>query len=188
MPASRAQLAQVTRSVPRVAVINKNHATLGPIRQVAIVTEPKTEMSLASVGSGTPAFVLDYHLLLDSTPLANYTFRGDTTYFITDSISLSGNIRIEGGTVIKFAQYVSFFVDAEASLVCDTTNYLPAVFTCYTDNSIGTELGTHSISQYESAPFYFFSGSWEFRNVRFTHLAYPFVSEGGTITLRNAHW
>ncbi len=74
--------------------------------------------------------------------------------------------------------------------MCDTTNYLPAVFTCYEDGTVGVELdgSTTSPSQYENDAFYFFSGDWEFRNVRFSHFSYPIVSEGGSLTFRNAQF
>jgi hypothetical protein len=146
----------------------------------------KAQLVASASPAETPSFVLDYHIL-NNTVENDLILRGDTTYIVSDSVYLTGDIRIEGGTVVKFTDYGMFFVDAEASLVCDTTNYLPAVFTCSNDDSLGEQYGPSDGSAAQTGgAFYFFSGSWEFRNVRFTHLAFPIVSEGGSITFRNS--
>ena len=186
--ASDRKTAQRARKLPTLAARIDNGGTPASIRAVAALANDRTDALLA--GSKTveaPAFVIDWHVTLNGYIETDLIFRGDTTYLVNEPTVLAGTITIEGGTVVKFSQYAFLTVDANASLMCDTTNHLPAVFTCYDDNSVGASLpGSTGIpSQYESCAFYFYSGAWEFRNVRFTHLGYPFYSEGGAITLRN---
>ena len=56
--------------------------------------------AVAARASGDrPGLVWDFVLL--STSATNFTFRGDTTYYVSGSVNLSGTTTIEGGAVIK---------------------------------------------------------------------------------------
>ena len=56
-------------------------------------------MRLANTESASKGLVLDYITLNSSQ--TNYTFQGDTTYYISGSLNLFGTNIFEGGSVIK---------------------------------------------------------------------------------------
>jgi hypothetical protein len=76
--------------------------------------------------------VLDYQLTLSANQ-TDYTFKGDTTYYIAGNYTLSGTTTLEGGSVLKFAQFVSGSIDprinVSGTLVSRTSSYRPAVLT-----------------------------------------------------------
>ncbi len=93
-------------------------------------------MELASAGSVSlpgSALVLDYIILNSS--MTNYTFRGDTTYYISGPVNLYGTNVLEGGTVLKYANSGSVAING--ALKCATGPYRPAVLTAKDDESVG---------------------------------------------------
>jgi hypothetical protein len=56
-------------------------------------------MKLASAKPSTKGFVLDY--VQFTSNVTNWTFQGDTTYYVSGAYDLSGVTTFEGGTVIK---------------------------------------------------------------------------------------
>ena len=52
-----------------------------------------------AVPPASQGFVLDYQLLISA---ANQTFKGDTTYYVSGTVNLSGTTILEGGAVIKY--------------------------------------------------------------------------------------
>lgn len=83
----------------------------------------------------TPSFVMDYVTLTSQT---NYTFKGDTTYYISGTVNLSGTTSFESGAVIKYASSATMTINGP--LVCQTAAYLPVVFTAKDDNTLGETL------------------------------------------------
>lgn len=79
--------------------------------------------------------VLDYSTV--SGYMTNLTFQGDTTYYVTGPLNLSGVTTIEGGTVVKFANANNPSCQVSGTIVCQTGFYSPAVFTARDDNSVG---------------------------------------------------
>ena len=189
-PAGR--LATRTRSLPILA--RTSYPADKAIREARLAYDANSltgpdQKSLLASATPAPAFVLDYYLLNEYGE-HDFTFRSDTTYQVSTYILLTGTTTIEGGTVVKFNEAAGIVMFAEDSLICDTTNHLPAVFTCIDDNSVGEYLfGSGNPTQTGTYGFYFIGGTRELNNVRFTHLAYPVAVEGsGTpsqITLRN---
>jgi hypothetical protein len=78
--------------------------------------------------------VLDYATLIPSE--TNFTFKGDTTYYITNDYTLYGKTIFEGGTVIKFNGAGLINIDQNGSIDCQTAPYRPAIFTSQNDDSI----------------------------------------------------
>ena len=85
-----------------------------------------------------PGVVLDYQSIIISQ--TNYTFRGDSTYFISGGVNLTGTNTFEGGAVLKYA------TDASINLMPGTSfptvrwlgvPYRPVVMTAKDDNSVG---------------------------------------------------
>ncbi|GEM_PF-6553933 len=78
---------------------------------------------------------------------SNYTFESGMTYYISNSISISGTTTIQGGAVIKYAPGTSITVE---DVDCQTTSNNPAIFTARDDDTVGVTLSdsTHSPSGY----------------------------------------
>jgi hypothetical protein len=150
-------------------------------------------------------FVVDYQLLLAAT---DFTFRGDVTYYVSNSIYFSGTTTIEGGTVVKFAPNTTIYCGG--NIVCNTGPYRPAVFTAKDDNSVGETvpgstgipsgyygiegigIGTGSVSlkgmrmAYMSAAFGISDGDNEFSDIQVVNCGAAFQGgDGSAITVRN---
>ncbi len=97
-----------------------------------------------------PGFVLDYVTLSTAT---NFTFRSDTTYYVSGLVALSGCTVFEGGSVIKFAPVTSLpRILIRGPLLCQTSPYRPVVMTARDDNSVGDVIaGSTGLPQGEYA-------------------------------------
>jgi RHS repeat-associated protein len=101
-----------------------------------LVTVPgKHPMQLAQAAPASQGLVLDYVTLNSSQ--TNYTFQGDTTYYISGGLNLYGTNTFEGGTVIKYANTNSAGIQVNGPINCLTGPYRPAIFTAKDDNSVG---------------------------------------------------
>ena len=104
-----------------------------PKRYAKIAPRPGAKrMAKASIKS-SPSFVMDYVTL---TSQANFTFKGDTTYYISGAVNLTGTTIIEGSAVIKFAQTSGTKISTPAP-VCLTDAYRMACLTSMNDNAPG---------------------------------------------------
>jgi hypothetical protein len=101
-------------------------------RQTASVRNIRRDTASASP---RPGLVLDYSTV--SGYMTNLTFQGDTTYYVTGPLNLSGVTTIEGATVVKFANANNPSCQVSGTIVCQTGFYSPAVFTARDDNSVG---------------------------------------------------
>jgi hypothetical protein len=128
--------------------------------------------------------VLDYELL-SGDGVTNYTFKGDTTYLI-DYLPVFGTATLEGGAVLKLLNVGLIFYDA-VPLTCKTTNHLPAVVTCWEDDSVGETIsGSGGVPSLVSTCFDFLEGNLDLRNIRFKHTDCAVAtSESVTVTGRN---
>ena len=111
---------------------------------------------LAKTGNKTPfiskaappnqGLVLDYQTINSS--LTNYTFRGDTTYYISGTVYLYGTNTIEGGVVLKYTNgaSVNLMYSFSGLMLLNwlSTEYRPVIFTSSQDNSVGETIsGSH---------------------------------------------
>ena len=94
----------------------------------------KRAMQLAKLQSPDRGLVLDYVLVSSQ---ANFTFKGDTTYYVSGVVNLSGTTTIEGGAVIKYNTGGTAISVSGSGLVCQTGPYRPAIFTSKHDDSVG---------------------------------------------------
>ena len=101
----------------------------------------KQQASMAPTRAG---FVLDY-VAYSSASLTNFCFKGDTSYFITNSavVNLYGTTVIEGGTVLKYASGAT--VNLYGPVDCRTAAYRPAYFTGKDDDTIGEGVAKGSV-------------------------------------------
>jgi hypothetical protein len=90
-------------------------------------------MKLALGEMSDKGYVLDYVTV--NASLTNYTFQGDTTYYVSGSLGIYGTTTIEGGTVLKFDANGGLSVNG--AINCQTAPYRPAVLTAKDDDAVG---------------------------------------------------
>jgi hypothetical protein len=108
--------ASVKRQLPELA-----KATTMP-RAMEVVKAPRKR----------EGFVLDYSIVQSAT---DFTFKGDTTYYITNVVNLDGTTTFEGGTVIKYTNFAISLIGGPTKFL--TSEYRPAIFTSKDDDSVG---------------------------------------------------
>lgn len=111
-------------------VVSKNFV-LPPPRLVH--AQPKTRF-LAQAAPPSQGLVLDYITMTSQT---NYTFRGDSTYYLSGAVNLAGIVTFEGGAVLKYTNNAYLDLSACTQINCLTASYRPAIFTFKDDNSVG---------------------------------------------------
>ncbi len=188
-------IAGLGRSLPFIA--KQSAPAAHPLNRFAAIRRVSEQVSgaenllaAARPPEESPAFVLDYQMV-NNAGETDFTFSGTTNYLISGSLPLFGTVTIEGGTVLKFTDDAGLFLAPGAVLVCDTTNYLPAVFTCKNDNTIGeTIAGSTGVPQRVlSVGLGFDGGTYEVSHVRFKHLFAPiFGDNSANITVRNVQF
>ncbi len=124
-----------------------------------LASHSSASMKLAALSTMEKGFVLDYNTL--TTGQTNYTFQGDTTYYISGPVALSGTSAFEGGAVIKYATNASLNVLWPAALNSLATAYRPVIFTAKDDNSVGASISgsTGSPTNYYANPAIAYTGS-----------------------------
>lgn len=88
------------------------------------------------ISAPSQGIVLDYFIANTTT---NFTFVSHNTYFVTNTVVLSGTTTFEGGTVIKHANVPTAKIQLQSGGILDwrAEPYLPVTFTTMDDNSIG---------------------------------------------------
>ena len=115
-----------------------------------------SQMKVAKLATPKPGFVIDYASL--NTTLTNYTFRGDTTYYISGNVSLYGTATtFECGTVMKYASNMSLTINTPVNW--NGTAYRPVVMLAVDDNSVGEPIsgstGNPKTNYYAAKALYF---------------------------------
>jgi hypothetical protein len=106
-------------------------------------------MQMARAAAPARGLVLDYQTLNSSQ--TNYTFQGDTTYYISGTVNLYGTNTFEGGAVLKYATNASIVLQS-SHLNWQASAYRPVVFTAKDDNSMGEAFGSGNPSGYYANP------------------------------------
>ena len=132
LPASSAQ----TTSTAKARVISRN-LVLPPQHLAKAGAQP---LKLARTGtSRKPGVVLDYVYV--NTSLTNYTFQGDSTYYISGTTyGYYGTYTFEGGAVIKYGTGGACSINVSAptgQVNWLASAYRPVIFTAIDDNSVG---------------------------------------------------
>ena len=131
-------------------------------------------------------FVLDYlHL---SVSLTNFTFKGDTTYFVSNAtVTLAGTTTIEGGTVIKYSPTSAVNrLLFNGPIDCRTAPWRPAFFVAKDDNTVGEVIsgstGTPATNYAARALDLAFTGTtYKLHDLRFRHADRPIYISGSVI-------
>lgn len=159
-------------------------------------------------------FLLDYQTVTGT--FTNYTFRGDTTYYISGSLTLLGTNTFEGGAVIKYATNGTILLSPGAigspSMIWNGAAYRPVIFTAIDDNTVGDTItgSTGSPTNYYGSPMLnlvtlspvptitgirmshaktaisFSGASVNLYGAQFVNCQYGFAGGGATVNLRNA--
>jgi hypothetical protein len=118
----------------------------GSIRRLAFQEPPptrpsafakdRTPMKLAQAGPAKPRLKIDYELLSNST---NLTLQGDSTYFVSSLVNITGTLTIEGGTVVKYTNTAAGQIKS-TNIICLTGPYSPGVLTSMNDNTVGAPI------------------------------------------------
>lgn len=116
------------------SILNKASARrlLPPARE-ALADTQKIQLARLNL-AGQPGVVLDYMTVNTAT---NFTFQGDTTYYVSNSVNLAGLTTIEGGTVIKYDTNYTCAVNILGAVQCATSPYRPAILTSASDTTVG---------------------------------------------------
>jgi len=114
------------------------HSILPPQRPAN--TNFPAKMMLAKVDFPKQGFVLDYQTVIGSS--SNFTWLGDTTYYVSGQFNSYGTNTFEGGTVIKYATNGSINISPgppgiTACIKWKGDAYRPVIFTAIDDNSVG---------------------------------------------------
>ncbi|HAB16764.1 MAG TPA: hypothetical protein DCE44_09975, partial [Verrucomicrobiales bacterium] len=86
-----------------------------------------------------PGVVVDWSVV---TAVPDQLFKGDSTYYVTNSVTLTGTVTFEGGTVIKYSPGGAAGLILGGNPTNDVVNweastYRPIIFTGRDDNSVG---------------------------------------------------
>jgi len=104
-------------------------------------------MAKVPLASRQRGFAIDWVGVNTAT---NFTFKGDTTYYVMNEVYLSQTTIIEGGTVIKYARdnppsnYV--WVMAFGPIICKTSAFRPALLTAVDDHTVGEVIGSGTLT------------------------------------------
>lgn len=156
------------------------------------------KLTFAAVAS-QPGVVLDWSYLNSAT---NFTFRGDTTYRVTNAVTLSGtNVTFEGGTVIKSDAGVNGSVSVASGVNFDwqAEPFRPVTFTAKDDDSVGDKItgSSGNPSGAYAATALFLNGSGRtnglvLANLRVRHANYGvdavYFGQNGPLTLRHGQF
>jgi hypothetical protein len=137
-------------------------------------------------------FAIDYTAL---TIQSNYTLKGDTTYWVTGDVNLSGKTTLEGGAVIKFTNYTSTnpVLRILGDFECNTSPYNVAIFTAKDDNTVGETIsgssGTPLTSSYYAwFNLWFQASGTNVLSIHDIHSRYSHVGIGSSRTARDRIW
>jgi hypothetical protein len=129
-------LPQTTFTQPNPPLNVASAKRLLPEQRLATVPN-KHPMQMAQATPSSRGLVLDYVTMTSQT---NYTFRGDSTYYISGIVNIRGTNTFEGGAVIKYTNNaVLSFTGYPITGVLNWLGsaYRPVIFTAKDDNSVG---------------------------------------------------
>ncbi len=136
----QSQLASLPPPAPGHASISQPTA---PGVRAMISRQPKPQpakanagpLRLASAGFRETGLVLDYTSITSQSAL---TFQGDSTYYVSGTVNLTGVTTIEGGAVVKYAS--NAIVNINGTVNCLAEPYHPSVLLSKDDNSTGSSI------------------------------------------------
>jgi RHS repeat-associated protein len=185
-PAKEALQAKAKRAAGRQQLL----ASLGgPVRKEA--KNSKEKMRVAAMIPPEKGFVLDYSMVATAT---NFTFKRDTTYFVSANITLSGTTILESA-VIKYTNgNTAPGLVIAGPLICRTDSYNPAVFTGKDDDTIGDRISASTGSPTRGTYKYYFDISGNTNVIELSDVQMRWGTRGininsvSSLILRNAQF
>jgi hypothetical protein len=174
---------QTKLSVPQPSIAKR---LILPVQRIAKTKPAGKQMRMATTAAPEKGLVLDYNAVIGNN--TNFTFQGDTTYFISGTVNLFGINTFEGGSVLKFATNASISVAAPATF--KTTIYHPLVLDSKDNNTLGDTISgsTGNPSGYYANPALSFTGSGtqQLSNVKISYAQTAIASSAVALTVNNA--
>jgi hypothetical protein len=105
---------------------------------VKVAKKSNPPMKLAGASWSGKGVLIDYSTASSST---NFTFQGDTTYYVSGTVNLSGtNTVFEGGAVFKFSPTNTPKLNITSPIIWQGGMYRPVVMTARDDDTVGDKI------------------------------------------------
>jgi hypothetical protein len=175
---------QITQKAGALPIIASHKLQLPPLH-LAKASPFVHPMQLTRNAFLSKGLIFDYQTLSANT--TNYDFQGDTTYYISGNVVLSGTNNIfEGGTVIKYARGYGITLSSSAAANWLNGPYRPVIFTAKDDNSVGDSISgsSGSPSGYYASPALDYAGTniSTISHVRFAYAQTGVITASGSST------
>ena len=132
----------------------------GPILPARLLAKKSSEsLRLAKTAPKEKGFVLDFTTLSSQS---NARLAGDTTYYVTNTVNLSGTTICEGGTIIKFGTNANSTINFTGPVNWQGASYFPVVCTARDDDVVGdtiTGSTSHPTNYYATIALNFNTGT-----------------------------
>jgi hypothetical protein len=135
--------------IQKAFALKRSATRTRPISLPALANEKNRSASKA-VAAFTPSknlmlsgYSIDFPVTLISQ--TNFTFKGNTTYWVDGTVSLYGNTVLEPGSVVKFTNYNTVNIPqiiVYDAFDCRTLPGFPATFTAEDDDTVGEIIST----------------------------------------------
>ena len=124
-------------SSPRYLVSNQRRLPAPKL----VARRENQSMKIAQATPVSHGLVLDYVTV--NTSQTNFTFAGNTTYFISGNVNLNGtNTTFEGGAVLKYNGGAAYTVTVKTPATWTADAYRPIVILNKNDDSAGEQIST----------------------------------------------
>jgi hypothetical protein len=134
--------AAIARPQKNALVGRVSEERLWPESRVAMVNT-NDRIQVAQIDTEEKGLVLDFEL---SGSLDSFTFDASTEYEIIGPLYLTGEIRIEGGSIIRFTNDANARIYVNGTVKCLSDAFHPAVFTSDSDWTVGSAWSTNELS------------------------------------------
>jgi hypothetical protein len=178
-------LPQATSIKPNAPLNIVSAKRLLPTQRMATILH-KHPMQITQAAPPSRGLVLDYVTMTSQT---NYTFQGDTTYYISGTVNLYQTNTFEGGAVLKYANNASVNLESGTVLNWKAAAYRPVIFTAKDDNSVGDAISgsTGNPTNYYANPALSFEygGTNSLSYFRIAWASQAIMSQYGIVNLYN---
>ena len=160
-----------------------------PAHQAAADAPSDRAPHLAAVQTpfASPGVLIDYPIMLSGSK-TNYTFRGDTTYYLSGPFMLEGtNTVFEAGTVIKYAPGSSARLTLRSPLTWQGSLYCPVILTARDDHSVGEAISATPLAGYYAAVALDLDALWASNALVLEHLRIAHAQTAVAINGRSGH-
>lgn len=145
-------------------------------------------MRLASAPLSGKGVVLDY---VTASSATNYTFKCDSTYYVSGTVNLSGtNTYVEGGTVIKYAPTNTPKLNITSPITWLGSVYRPVIMTARDDSTVGEGISGSTgnpNTNYFASPALYIDGTAAGTNAILQNLRISYAQSGIVFNGKTGH-